>query len=123
MLVIGAGCEEQRIPRPARGRAAAEGEPPEAVDDERRTVGGVELAALLIFAVVLGRPGVEGVDLAVAEVSDEQVTAKEPEVGRSEREPPRRIELFLLEATRAEQLAGGVEGVTNPCPLPGTSSC
>jgi len=67
---------------------------------------------------VLVRAGVEGVDLPVAEVSDEQVTAKEPEVGRSEREPPRRVELFLR-GDAAEQLAVGVEGVHEPVPPAG----
>ena len=53
LLVIRAGREEEHIPRPARGGAGAEFERPESFDDERRPVGGVEFATLLIFAVVL----------------------------------------------------------------------
>ena len=37
-----------------------------------------------------------GVDLAVAEVADQQVAAKATEAGRGEREPPRCVELPVL---------------------------
>src|SRR3989442_8559455 len=73
LLVEGAGSEEEGIRRPAGGGAAAEGERPEAVDLDRRPVGGVERAAVLELVLPVEVRGVEGEDAAVAEVADEQV--------------------------------------------------
>src|SRR2546426_12620267 len=72
LLVTGARGEEEGIRRPVGGGAAAEGDRPEAVDGNRRPVGGVERAAVLELALPVETRGVEGVDAAVAEVADEQ---------------------------------------------------
>src|SRR2546425_1932037 len=71
LFVQGPGGEEKRIRRTVGRGAFAEGERPETLNEERRPVGGVELAALLRLAVAPQRPSIEGVDLAVAEVSHE----------------------------------------------------
>src|SRR5947208_3041186 len=115
-LVEGARGEEEGIRRPVRGGAATERDRPEAVDGDRRAVGGVELTARLILAIAEQLPGIEGVDVAVAEVSDEQVAAEEPEVGRCEGDPPRRVEP-PQRGHAPDQMAGGIEGVDEPVPL------
>jgi len=105
LLVEGAGSEEEGIRRPAGGGAAAEGDRPEAIDLDRRPVGGVERAAVLELVLPVEVRGVEGEDAAVAEVADEEVAAEEAEVARRMRLPA---------ASKA---------FTNPWPSPGTSSC
>src|SRR5207249_222419 len=62
--------------------------------------------------------GIEGVDVAVAEVSNEQVITEEPEVGRRERQPPRRVEP-PLRGDPAEQVASRIESVHEAMALAG----
>src|SRR2546426_11195382 len=50
------------------------------------------LALLPQLAVALEAVGIERVDVAIAEVPHEQAPADGPEIGRREREPPRRVE-------------------------------
>src|SRR2546428_13913548 len=61
---------------------------PQAVDRDRRSIGGVELAPLLQLAVALETLQVERVDVAVAEIPDEQVSAELPEIGGGHGQPP-----------------------------------
>src|SRR5436190_12901861 len=83
-LVGGAGREEQRVRR--ADHAVAELQGPEAVD--------LELGAHLALerAEELAALRVEGVDLPVAEVADEQVTARGAEALRRLHDSPRGIE-------------------------------
>src|SRR2546426_11073387 len=74
------------------GRAVTEGEGPQTIDRDWPAVGGMELALLPQLAVAVEAVGVEPVDMAVAEVPHEQVPAESSEIGRREREPPRRGE-------------------------------
>src|SRR5438876_9651186 len=89
LLVEGTGREEQGVRRPRAG-AVPEGKGPQAVDRDRRSIGAVELAPLLQRAVALGTRQVERVDVAVAEVPDEQVSAELPEIGGGHGQSPRR---------------------------------
>jgi hypothetical protein len=59
-----------------------------------------------------------GIDLAVAEVADEDVARETPERRRREREPPRRVELALLRDT-CDEVAGEVVRVDEAATLPG----
>src|SRR5438552_19123797 len=59
----------------------------------------------------------EGVDLSVAEVSHQEITAEPPEVRRSEREPPRRVELSMLRDP-ARRRPGGADAPAQPLPSP-----
>jgi len=88
LLVEGTGREEQGVRRPRAG-AVPEGTGPQAVDRDRRSIGGVELAPLLQLAVALETLQVERVDVAVAEIPDEQVSAELPEIGGGNGQPPR----------------------------------
>src|SRR2546428_10807113 len=63
---------------------------PQAVDRDRRSIGGVELAPLLQLAVALETLQVERADVAVAEIPDEQVSAELPEIGGGHRPAPPR---------------------------------
>src|SRR2546428_13354471 len=65
---------------------------PQAVDRDRRSIGGVELAPLLQLAVALETLQVERVDVAVAEIPDEQVSAELPEIGGGKGQPPRGVQ-------------------------------
>ena len=76
--------EEQRVGR-SGGRAVTERNGPQAVDRDRRAVGGVQLAPRPQLAVAAEMPGVEGVDVAIAEVAHEQVSAERPEIGGGDR--------------------------------------
>src|SRR6266536_2994911 len=60
----------------------------------------------------------ERVDLAVAEVADEEISAEAAEVCRREREPPRRVQQAVL-SHAGDQVAGRVEGVDEAEALPG----
>jgi len=87
-FVEGTGREEQGVRRPGAG-PVPEGKGPQAVDRDRRAIGGVELAPRLQLAVARETREVEGVDVAVTEVPHEQVAAELPEIGGGERQPPR----------------------------------
>src|SRR6058998_3628245 len=69
VLVVRAGGEEQRVHRTVRRRAVAELQRPQPVDRQRLPVGRAQLAAVLELPV---RQLLVRVDLAVAEVPDEQ---------------------------------------------------
>src|SRR5215471_1879420 len=77
-LVVGASGEEQLVG--LRRVPVAEPQPPQAVDDDRLAIGLPQLAG----ASAGGR--VVDVDVPVAEVTDEQITAKLAEVRRREGE-------------------------------------
>src|SRR5258705_3597098 len=81
--------EEERVSRPCRG-AVAERECPQPVDRQRPAIGGMELTALHQLARALEAPEVEGVDVAIAKVPDEQGPAELPEIARSDSEHPGR---------------------------------
>src|SRR5256885_7390778 len=66
----------------------------------------MELALLPQLAVALEAVGIERVDVAIAEVPHEQAPADGPEIGRREREPPRRVE----SPARSEERRVGEEG-------------
>src|SRR6516162_11952773 len=113
-LAVRASGEEQfaglrRVP-------VAEPQTPQAVDDDRLAIGLPQLAAA--GAVVR----VVDVDLTVAEVSNEQITAELAEARRREGEHPRRVSWprVTRRLTRAPSL---VNTSTKPCPCPATSSC
>src|SRR2546425_8074910 len=89
---------------------------PQAVDHDRPAVGGFELALRLRLAVAASK--VERVDMAVAEVPHEQVAAHVPEIGRRERQPPRRVEPSAGSHATG-QVAARVEGVHEPMTLAG----
>src|SRR6266550_4252747 len=71
-----------------RSHAVTERECPQAVDRQRLAIGGMELTALQQLAGALEAPEVEGVDVAIAKVPDEQVTAELPEIARGDSQPP-----------------------------------
>src|SRR5438309_1871140 len=83
--------EEERVRRPCR-RAVAERECPQPVDRQRLAVGGMELTALHELAGALEAPEVEGVDVAIAKVPDEQVPAELAEIARGDSQPPRGVQ-------------------------------
>jgi hypothetical protein len=89
LLIEGPSGKEKGIRWTVGGRASAEGERPEAINDDRRPIGEMERAAVLKLALPGEFRGVEGVNAAITEVADEQVAAELPEVGGCEREPPR----------------------------------
>src|SRR3989449_10667210 len=90
VLATGARGEEEGVRRPVGGAAAAEGDCPEAVDGDRRPVGGVERGAALELALPGGLSGVEGVVGAGAEVVEGEAAAGANEVCRRECVAPRR---------------------------------
>src|SRR5215469_15760947 len=109
-LVVRAGGEEQlaglrRVP-------VAEPQTPQAVDDDRLAIGLPQLAAASAVVRVVD------VDLTVAEVSNEQITAELAEVRRREGEPPRRVELAAGHQA-ANQSAVVGEHVDEAVPLSG----
>src|SRR2546425_7006683 len=108
LLPPGARGEEQGIRRPVGGVALAEAQGPEAVDLDRTAAGGMQRAPGLELAQAVEFHGVESVDTAVAEVSDEQVVAEGAEVGGGTRQPPGGVEL-APGSDAAEQVASGVE--------------
>src|SRR2546427_10137031 len=112
-LVVRAGCEEQGVGRAIVRGSVAELQGPEAVDRQRLPARVPQLSTVLEPSV---RHFLVGVDLAVAEVSYEQIAAEATEVRGCEREPPRCVELAVLRDTR-EQRARGVVGVHEPSSL------
>ena len=90
-LLVRAGGEEQRVGRPVvREAALAELERPQAVDQDRLVIGTPERTDTLVAPV---RLRLVGVDLAVAEVADEEIAAEGAEVRRSPSQAPRRVQL------------------------------
>src|SRR5262249_44045506 len=84
-LAVGARGEEQFVG--LRRVPLAGPQTPPAVDDDGLAIGLPQLAAAgAVIRVV-------DVDVTVAEVSNEQITAELAEVRRREGEPPRRVEL------------------------------
>src|SRR5262249_2716616 len=98
------GGEVQRGGVPRRG-AVAELQRPQAGDGDGAAVGAFELAG---EGVVV--PGVVGVDVAVAEVADEQVAGERAEAGRGQGDAPGRVE-HPARGHALEQAAAGVEDV------------
>ena len=74
LLFRWAGGEEQRVGRAVCGRALAEFERPEAVDQDRPVVRGPQSADALVAPVALR---LVGVDLAVTEVADKQIAGED----------------------------------------------
>jgi hypothetical protein len=93
--------EEERLPR-AGGSAVPELERPEPVDRDLPSAVVAERADALERAVGLR---LVGVDLAVAEVPDEQVAAELPERRRRKSDAPGRVQAIALEAL--ERLPAG----------------
>src|SRR2546423_9988030 len=104
-LVVGTGGEEQRAGRPVVP-SLAELERPKPVDRERLAAVVAQLASVGEVPVVLG----VGVDLAVAEVPNEQVAGEAPEGARRQRKAPRSVELAML-GDAAKEIPGGVVDV------------
>src|SRR5207253_11118547 len=84
-FVVRAGCEEQGVGRTVVRRSVAELQGPEAVDRKRLPARVSQFSTALESSV---RHFLIGVDLAVAEVTDEQIAAESTEVRGCEREPP-----------------------------------
>src|SRR2546428_11019352 len=78
----------------------------------------MELARLPQLAVALEAVGVERVDVAIAEVPHEQAPADGPEIGRREREPPRRVEA-PAGSHATQPVAFGVVGIHEAMTLAG----
>src|SRR3989454_5755382 len=76
------------------------------------------LALVPQLAVALEAVGVERVDVAIAEVPHEQAPADGPEIGRREREPPRRVE-SPARSHATQPVAFGVEGIHEAMTLAG----
>src|SRR5205085_3678500 len=104
-LIVGTGREEQRSGGPVVA-ALPELERPEAVDRQRLAAVVARLALMGEVPVVLGI----GVDLAIAEVPDEEVAREAPERVRRERQAPRSVQLAVL-GDAAEEIPGGVVGI------------
>ena len=85
LLIEGASGKEKSIRRPIGGRAFAEGERPESINDDGRPVGGMERAAVLKLALPGELRGVEGVNAAITVVRAQCPTAKLylPSVGKT----------------------------------------
>src|SRR2546427_12889118 len=89
MLAPRASGEEEGVLGDVRRTAVAELQGPQAVDPQRSSRARVELAALLRLAPPLGPREIEGVELAVAEVADQQITREESEAGGGRGQTPR----------------------------------
>src|SRR6266487_2404109 len=107
LLVVRARGEEQRVRRAVGRRAVSELQGPESVDCKPVSVGRAERTGQLEGPV---RLFLVRVDVAVPEVSDEQVAAEEAEARRGHRNAPRRVQLAALRDAD-EQVPGGVVGV------------
>ena len=117
-LVVGAGGEEQR------SSARCSGWPlPNWIAHRPSIAIGLWSAFLSTPRWCLAPVGMlpEGVDLAVAEVADQEVAAEPAEVRRCESEAPRRIQL-AAGRDAPEEVAAHVEDVHEPEALPATSS-
>src|SRR5947209_5289327 len=105
------GGEEQRV-RACAGCRRSEAEPPEPVDCDWAAAGTAELALERAACRVVG------VDVAVAEVADEDVAAEGAEGRRRERDRPGRVEPAAADEP-LEQVAVGREdvdeAVAGPC--------
>src|SRR5437868_2034571 len=88
-LVVGSGGEIQRRRRPGLV-AVPESDAPEAVDHDRAAA---RVSQLTGRCEVSGGVLLEGMDVTVAEVPDEQVARELAESGRCPRQPPRRVEV------------------------------
>src|SRR6266550_1544934 len=106
--------EEERVRRSCR-RAVTERECPQAVDRQRLAIGGMELTALQQLAGALEAPEVEGVDVAIAKVPDEQVTAELPEIARGDSQPPGGVQP-PARCHATEQIALSIERIHEPMP-------
>src|SRR5207244_6130340 len=91
LLSGGPGEEVERVGRAGRG-AVSERDRPQPVDCDRRAVAETQLALVYPRAAALGVRA----DAAVAEVPDQEVAAEDAEVGRRERQAPRRDERRVL---------------------------
>src|SRR5262249_49807081 len=99
-LIVGAGCEEQRVAR-ARRAAVAEREPPESVYLQLRSI------RVTHAAEELAGDDVERRDRAVAEVADQYRVAEFAEIGWREGDTPRRVEIVAVLQARDKPPAGG----------------
>src|SRR5262252_8879004 len=98
-LAVRASGEEQFVG--LRRVPVAEPQSPQAVDDDRLAIGLPQLAGPSAGVRVVD------VDVTVAEVSNEQITAELAEVRRREGEPPRRVELAAAhQATNQSAVVG-----------------
>ena len=88
-LVVGSGGEIQRRRRPGFV-AVPESDAPEAVDHDWAAA---RVGQLTDRCEVPGGVLLEGMDVTVAEVPDEQVARELAESGRCPRQPPRRVEV------------------------------
>src|SRR5207244_8960925 len=105
-LAGGAGGEEERVGGAVVGEGSlAELERPQTVDRQHAPSLRAQLPTRLELP---GRLPLEGRDLAVAEVADEEIAAEAAEARRSEREAPRRVQLPVGRHP-AEQRAARVE--------------
>src|SRR5215831_20717438 len=108
--MVGTGREDQFAG--LGGVPIAEPQPPQAIDHDRppvRLPKGADAGAVV---------RVVDVDLAVAEVADNQVSTEIAETARCEREPPRRVELATGDKTLDERAVVG-EDVHEAVALPG----
>src|SRR6202140_4231180 len=103
LLAVRAGGEIKRIGRPSIA-AVAEHDGPQPLDEDRLPLGVAHLAK---------KPAavrIEGVDMAVAEISDQDGAAQFTEITRRECHAPGRVELAMLSESLA-QLTIGLEHV------------
>src|SRR5262249_26771536 len=103
LLVIRAGSEIHRIGL-ATIPAVADAEAPQPVDDDRLSAGIAQLVDELS-----GR-SIVGVDMTVAEISDQQRACEWSEAGRRHGHAPGRIELAVLNQA-LQRLTRDIEGV------------
>src|SRR2546427_7094899 len=118
MLAPGAMGKEGGVLGTVGGTAVAELQGPQAVDSQRSSRARVELAALLRLAPPLGLREIEGVDLAVAEVADQQITREESEAGGCLGQTPRGVQA-AARGNAAEEAAGRIGGNDEAAAPPG----
>src|SRR5260370_17566000 len=95
LLVVRAGGEIKRV-GPAPIAAVANLEGPQSVDDDRLGIGVAHLAQRLPAHKI------EGVDIAVAEISDPQRAPQVTEISRRDCHTPRRVELAMVSKSPGE---------------------
>ena len=109
VLVVRAGCEEQRVG--ARFGAAAQSQGPQLIDRQRLSVDAAQLAAKIPGRAV-------GIDPAVAKIADQDIRAEAAEGKRGPRNAPGRVQR-AARGKAPEQMAVGVEDIDKAVALTG----
>src|SRR5262245_29984569 len=105
-LLLGPGREVQRV-SVAGGHAVAEDDAPQPVDHDRPA--GLVLQLAEEFPV----RRIEGLEMAVSEVADNECAAERPEIPGRQREAPRRVQMVPADQT-LQQMTVRVEDIHEP---------